>query len=167
MSRAHEDRNRKPWKTLLSWWWNDTNCYSTVLSWWSDGFPKHFKVFPIAVSGRNVYSSWTRFYPLQKTRGILKLRGTKLKPTTPRKDGQHFNNNNNNNVVRDSSVGMATPYGLDGPGIESPWGSEIFRTSPDQLWGLPCLLYNGYRVFPRVKTAGAWRCPPTHNLTPR
>jgi len=29
-----------------------------------------------------------------------------------------------------SSVGIATTYGLDGPGIESRWG-EIFRTSPD------------------------------------
>jgi len=30
-----------------------------------------------------------------------------------------------------SSVGIATAYGLDGPGIESWWG-EIFRTSPDR-----------------------------------
>jgi len=28
-----------------------------------------------------------------------------------------------------SSVGIATAYGLEGPGIESRWG-EIFRTSP-------------------------------------
>ena len=28
-------------------------------------------------------------------------------------------------------VGIATIYGLDGPGIESRWG-EIFRTSPDR-----------------------------------
>jgi hypothetical protein len=26
------------------------------------------------------------------------------------------------NPSRDSSVGIATRYGLDGPGIESPWG---------------------------------------------
>ena len=45
-----------------------------------------------------------------------------------------------------SSVGIATGYGLDGPGIESRWG-EIFRTSPDRLWGPPSLLYNGYQVF--------------------
>jgi hypothetical protein len=49
-----------------------------------------------------------------------------------------------------SVVGMATGYGLDGPGIESRWG-EIFRTSPDRPWGLPSLLYNGYRVFPGGK----------------
>jgi hypothetical protein len=30
---------------------------------------------------------------------------------------------------RDSVVGIATPYGLDGPGIESGVG-EIFRTRP-------------------------------------
>ena len=31
---------------------------------------------------------------------------------------------------RDGSVGVATHYGLDGPGIECRWG-EIFRTRPD------------------------------------
>ena len=30
-----------------------------------------------------------------------------------------------------SVVGIATAYGLDGPGIESRWG-EIFRTNPDR-----------------------------------
>ena len=35
---------------------------------------------------------------------------------------------------RDSSVGIATRYGLDGPGIESRGGDEIFRTSPDRTW---------------------------------
>jgi hypothetical protein len=48
-----------------------------------------------------------------------------------------------------SSVGIATEYGLDGPGIESGSG-EIFRR-PDWPWGLPSLLYNGYRVFPGGK----------------
>ena len=45
-----------------------------------------------------------------------------------------------------SVVGIATAYGLDGPGIESRWG-EIFRICPDRPWGPPSLLYNGYRVF--------------------
>jgi hypothetical protein len=48
-----------------------------------------------------------------------------------------------------SSVGIATDYGLDGPGIESRLG-EIFRC-PDWLWGPPNLLYNGYRIFPGGK----------------
>ena len=44
-----------------------------------------------------------------------------------------------------SSVGIATDYGLDGPGNESRWG-EIFLL-PDRPWGPPSLLNNGYRVF--------------------
>jgi len=31
---------------------------------------------------------------------------------------------------RDSSVGVATRYGLDGPEIRSRWRGEIFRTCP-------------------------------------
>ena len=49
-----------------------------------------------------------------------------------------------------SVVGMATGYGLDGPGIETG-GGEIFRTCPDLPWGPPSLVYNGYRVLPRGK----------------
>ena len=45
---------------------------------------------------------------------------------------------------RDSSVGIATRYGLEGPG-----GGEIFCTLPDRPWGPASLLYNGYGVFPR------------------
>jgi hypothetical protein len=48
---------------------------------------------------------------------------------------------------RNISVGIATRYELEGPGIESRWG-EIFRTYPDRLRDPPSLLYNGYRVFP-------------------
>jgi len=60
----------------------------------------------------------------------------------------------------DSSVSIATRYELGGPGIKSRWG-EIFRTCPDRSRGPPSLLYNGYRVFPGSKAAGAWRWPPT------
>jgi hypothetical protein len=52
-----------------------------------------------------------------------------------------------NSRSRDSSVGIATRYGLEGPGIESRWG-EIFRTYPDRLRGAPSFLYNRYRIFP-------------------
>jgi hypothetical protein len=38
----------------------------------------------------------------------------------------------------------------------NPDGDEIFRTHPDGPWGPPSLLYNGYRVFPGGKAAGAW-----------
>jgi len=40
---------------------------------------------------------------------------------------------------RDSSIGIATHYGLDGAGIESRWAQD-FRTRPDRPWGLPSLL---------------------------
>ena len=58
-------------------------------------------------------------------------------------------------VGRDSSVGIATRYGLEGPGIESRWGGggEIFRIRPDL--GQPGLPYNGYRVFPGGKVASS------------
>jgi len=47
-------------------------------------------------------------------------------------------------VCRDSSVGIGTRYGLDGPGSKQG-GGEIFRTPPDWPWGPPSLLYNGYQ----------------------
>jgi hypothetical protein len=54
---------------------------------------------------------------------------------------------------RDSSVGIATRYWLDGPGIESRWG-EIYRTRPNRPLGpthpVPVL-------FPLGQAAGAWR----------
>ena len=56
----------------------------------------------------------------------------------------------------DSSVGIAIGYEPDGPGIESQWEGEIIRTCPYRPWGLPILLYNGYRVFPGSKAAVAW-----------
>ena len=54
---------------------------------------------------------------------------------------------------RDSSVGIATRYGVEGLGIQSRQG-EIFRTCPDRLRGPPSLLYNGYRLLPWGK--GGW-----------
>jgi hypothetical protein len=50
-----------------------------------------------------------------------------------------------------SIVGIATGYGLDGPG-SNPGGCDIFRTCLDQPWGPPSLLYNGYRFFRGVKS---------------
>jgi len=43
----------------------------------------------------------------------------------------------------------------------NPGGGEMFRSCPDRSLGPPSLLYNGYRVFPGGKAAGAWRWPPT------
>jgi len=63
------------------------------------------------------------------------------------------------NVGRDSSVGIATCYGLDGPEIESRWGRDfphptrpaLVPTQPPIQW-VPGL-------FPEGKVAGAWRWP--------
>jgi hypothetical protein len=57
-------------------------------------------------------------------------------------------------MCRDSSVGMATRCGMEGPGIEARW-FEIFRTRSDQPWSPPSLLYNVYRLIPGSKAAGA------------
>ena len=61
-----------------------------------------------------------------------------------------------NVVGRDSAVRIATHCGLDGPGIESHWGLEFPHPSRP-AWDPPSLLYNGYRVLPGGKAAGAWR----------
>jgi hypothetical protein len=47
-------------------------------------------------------------------------------------------------VGRDSVVGIATYYGLDGLGMEFRWGGEIFRTRPDKPRSPPSLLQSGY-----------------------
>jgi hypothetical protein len=57
---------------------------------------------------------------------------------------------------RDSSVGIATGSGMDGPGIDSRWGRD-FPLHPEQPWGPPSLVYSGDRFWPGVKAAGAWR----------
>ena len=64
-------------------------------------------------------------------------------------------------VDRDSSVGIATHYGLDGQGIESRCGREfphLYRpalgpTQPPEQW---------IQVLSRGKATGTWRWPPTH-----
>jgi hypothetical protein len=61
-------------------------------------------------------------------------------------------------VGRGSSVGIVTDYGLGGTGIETQWGREFSHTSRQAV--VPNG-YNGYRVFPGGKAAGAWCWPPT------
>jgi hypothetical protein len=59
---------------------------------------------------------------------------------------------------RDIAVGIENPYGLDDPGIESRRERD-FSHPPDQPWGPPRLLYNGYLLIPRRKMPGAWGWP--------
>jgi len=51
--------------------------------------------------------------------------------------------------VAQSVERLATDWTVRG---SNPGGGEILRTCPDQPWGPPTLLYNGYRVFSGVKS---------------
>ena len=65
-------------------------------------------------------------------------------------------------VGRDSSVGMATRYGPDGPGIESRWGARFstpIQTGPGAHSG-SCT--KGTGSFPRVKRPGRGVDHPPH-----
>ena len=53
----------------------------------------------------------------------------------------------------DSSVGIATHYGMDGPGIESRWGRDF--PYPSRItWANTSHLYTGSGFFPGVKRSG-------------
>ena len=58
---------------------------------------------------------------------------------------------------RDSSVGIATHYGLDGPAIESRWGAR-YSASVQNGPGSHSASYTRGRgsLFPGGKAAGAW-----------
>jgi hypothetical protein len=51
-------------------------------------------------------------------------------------------------------------------GDRIPVGGEILRTCPDRPWGPPSLLYNGYRVFPGVKSGRGVTLIPQPLLVP-
>jgi hypothetical protein len=67
-------------------------------------------------------------------------------------------------VARDSSVGIATCYRLDDPGIESRWRVEIFRTPPVLSRAHPTPSTMAIGAFPRVKRPrlGAHHPPPSN-----
>ena len=48
----------------------------------------------------------------------------------------------------------------------NPGGGEIFRNCPDQPWGPPSLLYNGYRVFTGGKERLGCDADPSPLLVP-
>ena len=65
---------------------------------------------------------------------------------------------------RDSSVSIASRYGMDGPG-STPGRDEILRTCSDRPWSTPSLTYSTYPVIFEVKAARAWPSPPTPSST--
>jgi hypothetical protein len=62
---------------------------------------------------------------------------------------------------RDSSVGIATRYELDGPWIESRWEARFSATIQTDPRAHPASYANSYRDIPRGNMARAWRKPPT------
>jgi hypothetical protein len=65
---------------------------------------------------------------------------------------------------RDSIVGIATRYGLEGPDIESRWQRNFPHLSRPAL--VSSLLYKEYRVFPGLKLPGRG-VEHTDHLAPR
>jgi hypothetical protein len=66
---------------------------------------------------------------------------------------------------QDSSVGIATGYGLDDPGIESRWRQDISHPSRTALGPTQSHIM-GTGSFPGVKRSGRGVDHPPH-LTPR
>jgi len=58
------------------------------------------------------------------------------------------------NMGQDSSVGIATHYGLDGPGIKSLWGRDFLHSSRLARGAHPTSYTLGTRSFPGVKGRG-------------
>ena len=59
-------------------------------------------------------------------------------------------------VGRGSSVGIATRYGLDGPGIESWWGARFSASVQTGPGAYPASCTMGTGSFLGGKAAGAW-----------
>jgi hypothetical protein len=67
------------------------------------------------------------------------------------------------NKGRDSSVGIATDYGLDGPGIESRWGARFFahiQTGPG-VHPASCTMGTGSSAGVKRPGHGADHPPPS------
>jgi len=69
-------------------------------------------------------------------------------------------------VERDSSVGITTRYGLDGPGIESRWGARFSAHVQTGSDAHPASYTIGTGSFPGVKRPGRGVDHPPH-LAPR
>ena len=66
----------------------------------------------------------------------------------------------------DSSVGIATRYGLDGPGLELRWGAKFSATVQTGPGAHPASYTMGTGSFPGVKRPGRGVDDPPH-LAPR
>jgi hypothetical protein len=62
---------------------------------------------------------------------------------------------------RDSSVGIATGYGLDGPGMESRWGARFFAHVQIGPGAHPASCTMGTGSFPGLKQPGRGSDHPT------
>jgi len=59
-------------------------------------------------------------------------------------------------IRRDSSVRIATFYGLDGPGIESRWWARFSAHVQTFSWAHPATYNNGHRVISGGKAEWTW-----------
>jgi len=57
-------------------------------------------------------------------------------------------------VGQDSSVGLATRYGLDDPGIESRWGARFSASVQTGPAARPASYTMGTESFPGIKRSG-------------
>jgi len=64
-------------------------------------------------------------------------------------------------MCRDSSVGIATRYGLDGPGIESRWEARFSAPAQTGPEAHPASYTMGTGSIRGGKVAGMWRWPST------
>jgi len=65
-----------------------------------------------------------------------------------------------------SVVGIATGYGLDGPGIESRWGRDFPHPSRPALGPHPASCTMGTESFPGVKSGWSMTLTPHPLLVP-
>ena len=72
-----------------------------------------------------------------------------------------------NEVGRDSSVGIATRYGLDGPGIESRWGARFSAPVQTDPGVHPASCTVGTGSFSGVKRPGPGANHPPPSSVPR
>ena len=70
------------------------------------------------------------------------------------------------NVARDSSVGIATGYGLDRPGIEHRWGARFSAPVQTGPVAHPASCTMGTGSFPGVKSGRALTLTPHPLLVP-